>query len=148
MEALLPPRGDPEGFRRPRRVDPAPASSATSQALEARDHDLPRAAPSGNVSTYSREDRRKRKAVVEELRHGRPHRPPQPLLRPARPAEAGNVTSTLRTARCGPACRVVWQGTRGIASGPYAFSVARRLVRRMQRDPRTWPDRRPIPARF
>jgi hypothetical protein len=30
------------------------------------------------------------------------------------------VTSTVRTARCGPACRVVWQGTRGITSGPYA----------------------------
>jgi hypothetical protein len=30
------------------------------------------------------------------------------------------VTSTLRTARCGPACRVVWQGTRGITLGPYA----------------------------
>jgi len=30
------------------------------------------------------------------------------------------MTSTLRTARCGPACRVVWQGTRGITWGPYA----------------------------
>jgi hypothetical protein len=26
----------------------------------------------------------------------------------------------LRTARCGPACRVVWQGTPGITWGPYA----------------------------
>ena len=28
------------------------------------------------------------------------------------------MTSTLRTARCGPACRVVWQGSRGIFLGP------------------------------
>ena len=28
------------------------------------------------------------------------------------------MTSTLRTARCGPACRVVWQGSRGNTSRP------------------------------
>ena len=32
----------------------------------------------------------------------------------------GRVTSTSRTARCGPACRVVWQGSPEIIWGPYA----------------------------
>jgi RNA-directed DNA polymerase len=37
----------------------------------------------------------------------------EPLLRRAGASPARSVTSTLRTARCGPACRVVWQGTGG-----------------------------------
>ena len=32
-------------------------------------------------------------------------------LRPVGCAPAGHATSTSRTARCGPACRVVWQGS-------------------------------------
>src|SRR5690606_27147288 len=50
-------------------------------------------------------------------------RPSHSLLRRAGRAPAQRVTSTLRTARCGPACRVVWQGTRGIALGPYADCI-------------------------
>jgi hypothetical protein len=57
--------------------------------------------------------------TVEELSAYVMERGACPVLRPARPPEAGPLTSTFRTARCGPACRVVWQGTRGIASGPY-----------------------------
>jgi hypothetical protein len=44
----------------------------------------------------------------------------QSLLRPARRAPTGHATSTSRTARCGPACRVVWQGSLTICRGPYA----------------------------
>jgi len=33
------------------------------------------------------------------------------------------VTSIFRTARCGPACRVVWQGSREILTAPYAYCV-------------------------
>ena len=34
---------------------------------------------------------------------------------------AGHATSTSRTARCGPACRVVWQGSPGVMiRSPYA----------------------------
>src|SRR5690606_7602192 len=36
----------------------------------------------------------------------------------------GRITSTLRTARCGPACRVVWQGSLEIIRGPYADSAS------------------------
>ncbi|GAB4215533.1 MAG: hypothetical protein OHK0013_41220 [Sandaracinaceae bacterium] len=52
--------------------------------------------------------------------HGHPHRLPHPLLRRAGHPPARRVTSTLRTAGCGPARPVVWQGSRGITSGPYA----------------------------
>jgi len=42
------------------------------------------------------------------------------LLRPTGCPPAGRVTSTSRTARCGPARRVVWQGSSKIIRGPYA----------------------------
>ncbi|QTQ32471.1 Uncharacterized protein pbN1_24820 [Aromatoleum bremense] len=41
--------------------------------------------------------------------HGAEPSNPHRLLRPARRA-AALITSTARTARCGPACRVVWEG--------------------------------------
>ncbi len=65
-------------------------------------------------------DRHQRPAMVEKLGHAHQRRISHQLLRPTGYPSAGLVTSTLRTARCGPACRVVWQGTRGIALGPYA----------------------------
>ena len=37
----------------------------------------------------------------------------EPLLRHTRPAAIVDVTSTPRTAGCGPACPVVWQGNDG-----------------------------------
>jgi len=47
--------------------------------------------------------------------------------RSASRGSAATGASTLRTARCGPARRVVGQGTRGITSGLYAvYSTARR----------------------
>src|SRR5690606_20114863 len=59
-------------------------------------------------------------ALVEKLRDAHQRGLSHPLLRRAGGPPARRVTSTLRTARCGPACRVVWQGSRGITSGPYA----------------------------
>jgi hypothetical protein len=41
------------------------------------------------------------------------------LLRSTGDPPIGRVTSTLRTARSGPACRVVWQGSPEIIRGPY-----------------------------
>src|SRR5690606_27812207 len=61
-------------------------------------------------------------ALVEKLRDAHQRGLSHPLLRRAGGPPARRVTSTLRTARCGPACRVVWQGSRGITSGPYADS--------------------------
>ena len=62
-----------------------------------------------------------RAPMVAQRGHGAPPCAPERTLRPARRSQAGRLTSTLRTARCGPACRVVWQGTRRIrAPRPYA----------------------------
>ena len=63
-------------------------------------------------------------ALVAQLRDGDPHRAPERAVRPAGRAPAGPMTSTPRTARCGPACRVVWQGERRHTSpSPYADSA-------------------------
>ena len=60
-------------------------------------------------------------ALVAQLRDGDPHRAPERAVRPAGRAPAGPMTSTPQTARCGPACRVVWQGERRHTSpSPYA----------------------------
>ncbi len=79
-----------------------------------------RTAGSGSLRARSCTGGGQRPALVEELRDGYPHRFPHPLLRRAGRPPARRVTSTPRTARCGRACRVVWQGSRGITSGPYA----------------------------
>jgi RNA-directed DNA polymerase len=88
--------------------------------LETGAHDLSRTASPGSPRARRRTGRRKHPPMVEELRHGDPHRLPHPLLRRAGSPPTRRVTSTLRTAGCGPACPVVWQGSRGISSGPYA----------------------------
>ena len=41
-----------------------------------------------------------------------------PLLRPHRSAPTCRITSTIRTAGCGPACPVVWQGSSGAPLPP------------------------------
>ena len=62
-----------------------------------------------------------RPPVVAQLGDGRPYRAAERALRRAGSSPACRVTSTHRTARCGPACRVVWQGTRRLKpSRPYA----------------------------
>ncbi len=52
------------------------------------------------------------------------HRSAQQLLRRARRSPARRVTSTLRTAGCGPACPVVWEGMPGFPGRPYPDSCA------------------------
>ena len=47
---------------------------------------------------------------------------PDSNIRPMRNAQT-RLTSISRTARCGPACRVVWQGS-GLTAAPYADSNA------------------------
>src|SRR5690606_1676018 len=44
-------------------------------------------------------------------------------------SEAGTaLTSTFRTAGCGPACPVVWEGSSGITAAPYPDPAFRRIV--------------------
>jgi hypothetical protein len=120
LEAILPPRRHTGHLRRPGSVDSAPTPSHPPQTVETRHDHLPRAAGSGPTPARSRVGGTQRSPLVEALGQAHSSGLPHPLLRRPRRAEAGRVTSTLRTARCGPACRVVWQGSRGITSGPYA----------------------------
>src|SRR4029079_10791899 len=57
--------------------------------------------------------------MVEERWHAHPRCFAHEVLRrPGSPA-ACKLTSTIRTARCGPACRVVWEGRSGRTATPY-----------------------------
>jgi len=65
-----------------------------------------------------RAHRWQRATLVAQQRHGAEPRAAHRLLRPPG-SPAILLTSTSRTARCGPACRVVWEGPTGIACRPY-----------------------------
>src|SRR5215467_5045090 len=116
MEGLLPVRRDPGRPRRPRQVDsPSPACGA-AQALEMR----PRHLSGDDRPRYDRPHRPARscpqRTMVVLVGTRSPSRAAQHSLRQAGGSPPCQVTSTHRTARCGPACRVVWQGT----YSPYA----------------------------
>ena len=64
-------------------------------------------------------DRREHSPMVEERGDGPSHRTAQSLVRPAGASPTGRVTSTSRTAGCGPACPVVWEGSDGQTVAPY-----------------------------
>jgi hypothetical protein len=49
---------------------------------------------------------------VAQLGDGAQHGAAERPLQTAGSPQTCQLTSTHRTARCGPACRVVWQGTR------------------------------------
>jgi hypothetical protein len=56
--------------------------------------------------------------LAEERGHVPPTRSAHELLRPAGSPETCQLTSTYRTAGCGPACPVVWQGSSEATSLP------------------------------
>src|SRR6202165_2685584 len=55
---------------------------------------------------------RQQPALVAQLGDGAQHGAGERSLQTAGSSQTCQLTSTHRTARCGPACRVVWQGTR------------------------------------
>ncbi len=87
----------------------APARAAT-QAVEARTHDLPRSAQAGGFTRAGPAHRLPCRQLVAWQRHGHQHHHAAGPLRPPGSAQI-LLTSTSRTARCGPACRVVWEGS-------------------------------------
>src|SRR5687768_5013530 len=109
MEAVLSDRGSALDLQRARRLDPPPTARAAAQAVAARTDHLPRASCTRNGSPSCRLGRRERTTMVGLLIDADPLRATEHALRRARDPEARRVTSTDRTARCGPACRVVWQ---------------------------------------
>src|SRR5574342_1274482 len=92
---------------------PPPPARDSSQAVEARANHLPPTACPGNDGTPGAAGGRQRPPLVEERGPGDPQRVAQPLLLRAGCPPARRVTSTFRTAGCGPACPVVWEGNGG-----------------------------------
>ncbi len=105
LEGILPARRDAERFQGARRMDPPPAPSNPPKAMEAWHDDLSPTAISGSLRDGRGKGRGQRPPMVEELGEAHQRRLPHQLLRPAGCPPAGLVTSTLRTARCGPARR-------------------------------------------
>ena len=92
-------------------MDPSPTPSDPTEAVEAWTHDpsrasLARAEPHGRCPGSGEHS-----SLVEELGDGAAHRDSQPLVHRTRAPFARCVTSTSRTAGCGPACPVVWEGS-------------------------------------
>ena len=110
----------PRVFPWPGRLDPPTTASAAAQALETGANGIPGASEAWCFRLLVTHGRILDPAHVLDGAHARPSRIARPPLRPTRSPSPGSLTSTFRTARCGPACRVVWEGLReGSPRGPY-----------------------------
>jgi hypothetical protein len=93
-----------------RELAAAPAARRAAQAVAGRDDDVPRAAGAGSQRGSGCARCRQCKTLVAQQPHG-----PEPGVarRVLRASWSPTIllTSTSRTARCGPACRVVWEGS-------------------------------------
>src|SRR4030067_2752212 len=87
----------------------ASAPGDPTQALETRKHDVPGPAALGRTSPRGAAGGGKLARLVAEQRWRHQTGADRGLLRPPRHTPS-LMTSTARTARCGPACRVVWEG--------------------------------------
>jgi len=110
LEGVLPAGADPEGHARVGRMAATPAAGGTAQAVAAWDHDVPRVAQAGGDPGLGCAHRWPRQKLVGQQCYGPQPRAAHRLLRPSGSPEI-LLTSTSRTARCGPACRVVWEGS-------------------------------------
>src|SRR5713101_5821028 len=99
-------------------MDPPPSARAATQAVEARPQGLRGNAPTRTVTVGGRSGRLPRTTLVASRRQASSGRPYHPLLRPTGSAQTCRLTSTFRTAGCGPACPVVWQGSSGAPLPP------------------------------
>src|SRR5229473_1449993 len=109
-------------------MDPPPIAGAATQAMEARPQDLRRAAQARRTTNRRGTSRRAHAALVAQRRDVDPPRTLNPLLRPDRSAQTCHVTSTVRTAGCGPACPVVWQGSSGAPLPPMPILVSAHMI--------------------
>ena len=128
-EGILPAGGHPARVRGPRQMDPSPLASAATQAVEARPQGLwPSCVNSPQQRTPQRES---------------PRTPAGGAT--TRPCSCSSVsilatttawgypglpanTSTFRTAGCGPACPVVWQGCSATSLPPMPVFRATKRV--------------------
>jgi RNA-directed DNA polymerase len=128
LESLLPARGHATGVRRHRWLGSSPSPGGATQALEARPGHLSRVGRSRDASRSSQTGCRQQHALVAQLGDGAQHGAAERPLQTTGSPQTCQLTSTHRTARCGPACRVVWQGTRSTSAPlcrlPVIFVVA------------------------
>jgi len=108
----------PKELRRIRQMAPPPSAGAATQAVEARLEDLYRDAPPRTAGRDCGTSRGGQPTLVASGRHVGPRRTHCPLLRPPWSTQTCRLTSTFRTAGCGPACPVVWQGSSAAALPP------------------------------
>jgi hypothetical protein len=114
VEGVLPPHRDAERLSRTRPMDPAAVADGPAQAMEARPADYSRPVCPGSAPKRSRVCRGPRPSLVEDLPSPRPrHRHAAKRVRSLGAPSACHVTSTVRTAGCGPACPVVWERRSG-----------------------------------
>ena len=99
-------------------MDPTSSSRDPAHAVEARPNGLARASRTGSLTTGCPRRRSLLPKLVENGSTVAARRHARRLLRSARPLQARPITSTFRTARCGPACRMVWQGNPRDCLGP------------------------------
>jgi RNA-directed DNA polymerase len=111
MEGLLPAHGGTGRARRHRRVGPPSAAGRAAQALEARPGHLSRADCPRHARRCGQASCWQQSPLVAQLGDGAQQGAAEHPLQPAGSSYACQLTSTHKTARCGPACRVVWQGT-------------------------------------
>ena len=106
---ILPSHGNARHPPRSRRMDPPSPAARPTQAVEAGNDGFSRATRARSLQ--ARDGRPLRRPLVEGVESpDTPDRPAHKLLRPDRSPEACRLTSTTRTAGCGPACPVVWEG--------------------------------------
>src|SRR5215813_9212559 len=111
-EGLLPPRRNAGRLCRHRRLGPPSPSRGAAQTLEARACRLPRTDRAWPTPRCGQTNCHPRPALVAHLDGGAQQGVAERSLQTAGSTLPRKLTSTHRTARCGPACRVVWQGTR------------------------------------
>jgi hypothetical protein len=115
MEGLLPSGRHAEHLQRPRSVDSSPPACRATQAVEAWNDGLSRAARPGCPRSRLACGRRPGPTLVEDRGpRGASNRAAHELLRPDASTETCWLTSTNRNAGCGPAWLVVWEGNGGV----------------------------------
>src|SRR2546422_2886326 len=99
--------------RRPGQVGPPSPASGPPQAVETRTDRVSGTAGSRPLATRSRLRGPPHAPLVVERKQVSSRRAADTLLRRAGSPAACDLTSTFRTAGCGPACPVVWEGSGG-----------------------------------
>ncbi len=121
LEGLLREGGNSKGLARTGSVDTPPDAGHPTEAMAARHDRISRASGKRCKAGCCADGGRQYAPLVAQQRHTA-ERSPRSKLGRSTGHPPSLLTSTPRTAGCGPACPLVWQGRRG-DSPPYADRV-------------------------